>query len=90
MPRELVEFGSAIRQVLLDDWDPTSASPVEAAHGEYDRYIEPLAELIRAKAPEEAIIDYLYDREREILCFPGLGKQRLKRVAQKLMALAPG
>ena len=43
--------------------------------------------LLAAFSPE-AIAAYLYDREREIMCFPGLGKQRLRRVAQKLMERA--
>lgn len=87
MPSELSSFHSAIRQVLLTDWDPSNASRFEAALGEYDRYIAPIAEMIRSDLGEEAIVDYLYALEHEILCFPGLGKQRLRGVAQKLMAL---
>lgn len=89
MPPKLDHFGLAIRQVLLNDWDPSNAARFEAAHGEYDRYVAPLAQLIHSNAGEEAIVDYLYTVEHEILCFPGLGKQRLRRVAQKLMALRP-
>lgn len=87
VPREFDTFRSGIRQVLLTDWDPSNAARFEAAQGEYDGYVEPLAELIRADASEEAIVDYLYEREREILCFPGLGRQRLRRAAQNLLAL---
>lgn len=87
MVHEFDSLGLAIRQVLLADWDPNNAARFEAARGEYDGYIPPLAELIRANASEDAVVDYLFDREREILCFPGLGKQRLRRVAQKLLAL---
>lgn len=87
MTDELESLALAIRQVLLADWDPSNASRFEAASGEYDVYIPPLAELIRSNAGEDAVVDYLFDREREILCFPGLGKQRLRRVAQKLLAL---
>jgi hypothetical protein len=87
MARDFDALGSAIRQVLLTDWDPSNAARFEAAQGEYDGYVEPLSELIRAGAGEEVIVDYLYDREREILCFPGLGKQRLRGAAQKLVAL---
>lgn len=87
MTKELDAFGLAIRQILLTHWDPSNAARIEAAHGEYDGYIGPIAERIQSGAGEEAIVDYLYGVEREILCFPGLGKQRLRRVAQKLMAL---
>jgi hypothetical protein len=89
MPHEFDALGLAIRQVLLADWDPSNAARFEAASGEYDGYIPPLVELIRSNADEDAVVDYLFDREREILCFPGLGKQRLRRVAQRLLALKP-
>ena len=78
-----------IRTILLEDWDPTNASRSEYAHREYDAYIPPLITLLESHADETAIIDYLYDREREIMCFPGLGKERLRRPARKLLALAP-
>jgi hypothetical protein len=87
MTIELDAFGLAIRQILLTDWDPSNAARIDAARGEYDSYIGPIAELIQSGAGEGAIIDYLYGVEREILCFPALGKQRLRRVAHKLMAL---
>jgi hypothetical protein len=77
----------AIRKILLDDWDPTGASRNEYAAGEYDAYIPPLWDLILSGATEEAVVDFLYEREREIMCFPGLGKQRLYRVARKLIAV---
>ncbi len=81
-------FHNQIREILLADWDPTNASRNESAHGEYDCEIEPLLALIHSRASEDAIVNYLFDREREVMCFPGLGKQRLYRVAKKLLALA--
>ena len=80
--------GQQIREILLTDWDPTNASRNESAHGEYDQEIAPLVALIESNASEDAIVNYLFDREREIMCFPGLGKQRLYRVAKKLLSLA--
>lgn len=74
-----------VRTILLEDWDPTNASRSEYAKGEYDAYISPLLDLIRTGASEERVVDFLYDREREIMCFPGLGKERLRRVARKLI-----
>ena len=76
-----------IRTILLAEWDPTNASTNESSHGEYDSDIPALMQLIQANASEEAIVDYLYDREREIMCFPALGKQRLYRVAKSLLAV---
>ena len=77
-----------IRQIFLEDWDPTNASRSEYAKGEYDTYISPLLDLIHSGATEQQVVDFLYDREREIMCFPGLGKQRLHRVARKLITAA--
>lgn len=87
MPRELDDVRSNIREILLADWDPSNAGRFEAARGEYDAEIEPLYALIQAGAEEEAIMDHLFAREREIMCFPGLGKERLRRVARKLLKL---
>jgi hypothetical protein len=87
MPGELDQIRSRIREILLTDWDPTNASRSEMAKAEYDRYIEPIYELIQSNAGEDAIVDFLYDREREIMCFPGLGKTRLRRPARRLLAM---
>jgi hypothetical protein len=85
--REWSDLEAGVREVLLADWDPSNAARSEAAREEYDAYVEPLREMILGDADEQAIIDYLYDREREIMCFPGLGKERLRRVARNLLTL---
>ena len=80
---------SRVRQVLLDDWDPHNAAGSPAAHNTYDGYIAPLLDLLRGGADDEQIIDFLHERERESMCFPSLGTQRLRPVARKLRALLP-
>ncbi len=79
-----------IREVLLNDWDPHNASRLESAQSAYDTYIPPLLQLLNSGAGEEALMDFLHEREKESMCFPSLGKQRLRRVAQKLLALRTG
>jgi hypothetical protein len=79
-----------IRAVLLNDWDPHNAVSNDAAHGTYDGYLEPLRRLIEGGAGEDVLVDWLQDKEQETMCFPSLGTRRLKRVAQKLMALQDG
>ena len=74
-----------IRQILLRDWDPHEAHRSEAAAGAYDGYVEPLYDLIRAGADEDAVIEWLHDRERESMCFPSIGTERLRRVARLLI-----
>ena len=77
-----------IREILLSDWDPHDASrQLPEARNAYDTYIPRLMELLRRGAAESEIVEYLYARERESMCFPGLGKERLVRAARKLGAL---
>jgi hypothetical protein len=76
-----------IRQVLLNDWDPHNASRLEAAQGTYDAYLSPLADLIQSGADEQQLVEWLHEREKETMCFPSLGTQRLHRVAKLLLKL---
>jgi hypothetical protein len=77
-----------IRQILLADWDPQDAQGRPEAHGTYDGYVPAVLELVRNGATEEAVMDWLAERERETMCFPSLGRERLRRVARKLLAAA--
>ena len=81
---------SRIRDVLLADWDPHDAARSEAASGAYDGYVEPLYALLRSGADADAVVEFLHERERESMCFPSLGTQRLRRVARKLLDIANG
>ncbi len=76
---------SRVREVLLNDWDPHNAGRSPAAAGTYDGYIDPLLELLRGGAGEDALVEFLHERERESMCFPSLGAQRLRPVARKLL-----
>lgn len=76
-----------VRQILLNDWDPSNAARFDAARGEYDSYVDPLLNLLRTGTTEEALINYLHGRELECMCFPPAGRSHLRRVAQKLLSL---
>jgi hypothetical protein len=80
-------FLDQIRQVLLNDWDPHNASRLEAAKGTYDVYLRPLSDLILSNADEQQLVHWLHEREKETMCFPSLGTQRLRRVARLLLKL---
>jgi hypothetical protein len=77
---------SRIRDVLLNDWDPHDAARSPGAAGAYDTYVEPVLRLLRSGADEDALVEYLHERERESMCFPSLGTRRLRPVARKLLA----
>jgi hypothetical protein len=76
-----------IRKILIDHWDPHNVAQRPEAHGTYDVFIPRLIELIQSGAGEEAIVDYLKEREAETMCFPGLGRERLRIAAKKLAGL---
>ena len=78
---------SRVRDVLLNDWDPHDAARNPAAGGAYDAYVEPIYALLQSGAGEDAVVEFLHERERESMCFPSLGTQRLRPVARKLLAL---
>jgi hypothetical protein len=87
MPKETSQLRDRIREVLLAQWDPSNAARFDAARGEYDAYLPPLADLIRSGADEDAVIDFLKAREAESMCFPAAGRSHLKLVARKLVSL---
>jgi hypothetical protein len=60
---------------------------MDAARGAYDLYIAPLQAMLEGGADEESLVGWLKEREEETMCFPSLGTRRLRRVAQKLLAL---
>ena len=74
-----------VRDVLVHDWDPTGVERNPHAHASYDAYIDPLLDLIRSGGDEDAVVEFLHGREKEIMCFPSLGTGRLNRVAAKLI-----
>lgn len=76
-----------IREVLLTDWDPSNAARFDAARGEYDSFIDPIAALLDGGADEDALVAYLHDVEQHVMCFPALDTRRLRPVARKLLLL---
>lgn len=90
IPQEADRIRAAVRDVLLNDWDPHNAARSPAAEGAYDGYIPPLLDLLNSGADEDAVVEYLHEREKESMCFPSLGTQRLRRVARKLLDVSRG
>jgi ATP-dependent Clp protease ATP-binding subunit ClpA len=76
-----------IRALLLSDWDPQGIGSRPEARQAYDAYLDPIIELLRSNANEDAMIEFLKERESEIMCFPSLGAERLRPVARKLLLL---
>jgi len=88
MPPNPDSIRAQIRQVLLEDWDPHDAFKRPEAHGTYDAWIDPLHEVLISGATEDQLMDWLHEREKETMCFPSIGRERLRRVARKLRQIA--
>jgi hypothetical protein len=84
MPPDVDSIRSQIRQILLEDWDPHDAFKRPEVHGAYNAWITPLHDTLAAGVTEEQIMDWLHEREKETMCFPSIGRERLRRVARKL------
>lgn len=89
MALDIQSLRARVREVLLNDWDPHDAARNPAAAGGYDGYVDPLLQLLRSGAGEDAVVEFLHERERESMCFPSLGTERLRRVARKLPHIQP-
>jgi hypothetical protein len=87
MPSDIDPILSRVRQILLEDWDPHEAFKRPEAHGTYDAWVPPLWDLIVSGATEEQVMEWLHEREKETMCFPSLGVERLRRPARKLLSL---
>ena len=86
MGRSVDDVRGRVRQILLEDWDPHDLFKRPEAHGAYDAWVGLVYDLLKSGADEEQIMEWLHEREKETMCFPSLGKERLRRVARKLRA----
>ena len=76
-----------IRTILLEDWDPHDLFKRPEAHAAYDTWVGPLEEFLATGPTEEQVMEWLHEREKETMCFPSLGRERLRRVARKLLQI---
>lgn len=80
-----------LREILVRDWDPLGYQEKTERMGEtpwrqYDFVLPGLLALLENGAGEEAIMAYLADQEAGVMCFPSIGKERLRRPARMLIA----
>ena len=55
------EYQSAIRQILMKEWDPIGVSHVVEAQDEYDSYIPHIYSQLLHRKSEEEIFENLWD-----------------------------
>jgi hypothetical protein len=79
------EVMSAIRDILVRDWDPIG---VEGdPEDEYDRYIGPIYRMLSDHLPEHELMEFLFRTEAEIMGWKTGSREHLREVAQKLLKL---
>ncbi len=79
------EMQQAIREALMQHWDPIGVSEVPEAQDEYDSYVGPVYRLLASGASDADLIDYLYRTETDTMGLTRLGSRgHLKKIVVKL------
>ena len=79
------DIQAAIRQVLLDEWDPLGAKAI--APSEYDAYIGRVYRLLVDGASPRALAEFLSDVERDEMGLSAADPSALLRPAEALYRL---
>ena len=82
------ELQDLIRQVFLRDWNPIGVNNDPELADEYGSYIAPVYRILVGNRSEDDLIDLLYRAERDQIGTACESPEQLRRVAQKLLALA--
>lgn len=64
MNKNLMMLDSAVKQILLKEWDPIGVGDVPEAQDEYDSYVSAISRMIR----DGKAVDELYAHLRWIEC----------------------
>jgi hypothetical protein len=76
----------SIRQILYHDWDPIGVSGT-APKDEYDGYIAPVYRILAGTRSEDELVESLYRTETETMGLTAGSRDRLRKIARKLLAL---
>lgn len=82
------KYRKAIREALLQEWDPIGIRGVPEAQDEYDAYVPALYELLLQRSPAQKLFEYLWWLETEHMGLPG-DHQQTRQFAERLARL-PG
>ena len=81
------EILDAIRQILLQDWDPIGVRDAPAAQDEYDSYVGGVYRLLASAASPEIVADHLRVIETERMGLNHSQPSQLLSVAESLCRL---
>ena len=80
----------AIRDALMQHWDPIGVAAVPEAEDEYDSYIGRIYRILVGTRSEEELIEFLYVTETETMGLSGGSRNHLRKVAHILLSLEVG
>jgi len=89
MSERLQQAGSyhaAIREVLMQEWDPIGVADIPEAADEYDSYINQIHGLLIRREPLDKLVDFLWWVETEHMGLAG-NRCRTEQVAARLLRL---
>ncbi len=61
----------AIRELLLNEWDPIGVAQISEAADEYDSYVPMVYKMLITKVPKHELFDYLWWLETEHMGLTG-------------------
>jgi hypothetical protein len=82
-----IEIQDSIRQILFKEWDPIGVNDNPSHVDEYDSYIAPIYRLLSTNRSEEAIMDFLFRTEQDVIGVSCGSPEDLRPLAQKLLGL---
>lgn len=77
----------AIRDVLMQHWDPIGVSGIPEAPDEYDRYIGPVYRILAGTRSEEELVEFLFRSETRTMGLIPPSREALCEVARRLLRL---
>jgi hypothetical protein len=83
---KLQQRRSAIRDVLLKEWDPIGVAQFAEAQDEYDHYVAEADVLVFGNASADEIFDYLWKIETESMGLPG-NRPKTELIARRLLEM---
>lgn len=80
-------YHNAIRQILLEEWDPIGIKDFpDAPQDEYDSYISGIYHRLINRVPRHELFDYLWEIENDYMGLSG-NRSHTETVIEKLVAL---
>jgi hypothetical protein len=79
-------YHAAIREILLNEWDPIGVSRIPEAHDEYDGYVGGVYRLLTTHANRHELFIHLWQIETDHMGLSG-NRHHTEAIAEKLFHL---